>query len=86
MSLGLPAIATRVGHIPEVIQDGVNGYTYEPKELERLACLASVLSAMSPEKRSALGRAARETMVTKHDINYCAAQYEETFRGLLPRL
>ena len=33
----LPVIATRVGHFPETIEDGVNGYLANENDLEHMA-------------------------------------------------
>ena len=32
LEFGLPIVTTRVGGIPEIIQDGVNGYLFEPND------------------------------------------------------
>jgi len=37
MAVGLPVIATKVGAIPEVIQDGINGFIIEPGDVDMLA-------------------------------------------------
>lgn len=37
MSCGVPAIGTRIGGIPEVIEDGVSGYTAEVGDVEDIA-------------------------------------------------
>jgi glycosyltransferase involved in cell wall biosynthesis len=36
-NFNLPVIATRVGHFPETIKDGYNGYLAEPNNLESMA-------------------------------------------------
>lgn len=83
MSLGLPAISTSVGHIPELIQDGINGYLYRPRDIDRLAAIASELSSLPAEALSRMGASARNTVVSRHDIALCAGQYEDTFRMVL---
>jgi glycosyltransferase involved in cell wall biosynthesis len=37
MSVGRPVIGTKVGGIPEIIDDGVNGYLVEPQNSEQIA-------------------------------------------------
>lgn len=37
MSAGLPVISTRVGSIPELIEDGVHGYLIEPGDVDALS-------------------------------------------------
>jgi glycosyltransferase involved in cell wall biosynthesis len=37
MSIGRPVIGTNVGGIPEIIDDGVNGYIVEPENPEQIA-------------------------------------------------
>ena len=37
MSVGRPVIATNIGAIPEIIDDGVNGYLVEPNNSEQIA-------------------------------------------------
>ncbi len=59
MANGLPIIATRVGAIPDLIEDGVDGVLVEPGDPAALAAaLAAVLG--DAERRAALGVAARE--------------------------
>ncbi|MCX5749204.1 MAG: glycosyltransferase family 4 protein [Candidatus Saganbacteria bacterium] len=37
IAMGKPAIASKVGGIPEVLDDGVNGILFEPKDIDKLA-------------------------------------------------
>jgi glycosyltransferase involved in cell wall biosynthesis len=77
MAAGLPAVATSVGGIPEIIVDGVTGLLVPPRSPAALAAAISRLAA-DPELRVRLGRAARETAagfslascVTKHEAAY----------------
>jgi glycosyltransferase involved in cell wall biosynthesis len=58
MAYGCPIVATTVGGIPELIEDGVNGLLCPPGDA---ACLASRIRAMieHPELRERLAREAR---------------------------
>ena len=53
-----PVVATRVGGIPEVVEDGVNGFLVEPGDVSRLAERVTQLIA-DPALRNRLGEAGR---------------------------
>lgn len=53
-----PVVATRVGGIPEVIEEGVNGYLVEAGEIDTLAARVASLIA-DPALRSRMGDAGR---------------------------
>lgn len=65
MAAGLPVVATRVGQLAELIQDGVNGLLCPPDDLD---CLADKLHLLKshPELRSRLGQAAKEYIHKYH--------------------
>jgi glycosyltransferase involved in cell wall biosynthesis len=60
MSYGCPIVATTVGGIPELIQDGVNGLLCQPSDPD---CLAQKIQTLIEDTalRSRLGRAARQS-------------------------
>jgi glycosyltransferase involved in cell wall biosynthesis len=58
MASGLPVIATRVGGIPDLVQDGVNGILVPPADAEAL-CRAVASLASSAQMRTQLGVSAR---------------------------
>jgi glycosyltransferase involved in cell wall biosynthesis len=64
MAWGLPAIATAVGGVPEVIEDDVNGLLVSPGDIDGLAAAITRLMR-EPQLRDRLGRAARETIATR---------------------
>jgi glycosyltransferase involved in cell wall biosynthesis len=53
-----PIVATRVGGIPEVVEDGVNGYLVEPCDVDTLAARVGTLIA-DPALRARMGEAGR---------------------------
>jgi starch synthase len=55
MAVGTPVVATRVGGIPEVVQDGVTGRLVAPGDPGALA--GAVLEVL--ERRDAMGAAGR---------------------------
>jgi glycosyltransferase involved in cell wall biosynthesis len=67
MACGLPVVATSVGGIPEIIDDGRNGLLVPPNSPERLA---DGLLALAGDEglRARLGGEARRTAVERHGI------------------
>ncbi len=59
MSFGLPVVATRVGGIPELIEDGRNGRLLEVSDIEGLARAITDL-IRDPDTRARMGDANRE--------------------------
>jgi glycosyltransferase involved in cell wall biosynthesis len=55
MAHALPVIATHVGGVPEIVEDGVSGILVEPDDSAALACAISAL-ADQPERAVRLGR------------------------------
>jgi glycosyltransferase involved in cell wall biosynthesis len=72
MSMGRPVIGTNVGGIPEIIDDGINGYLVEPKNAEQIA--EKVIQLFSDEEvLKTFGRNARikaeQFTIEKHVAN-----------------
>ena len=64
MAAGTPAVAARVGGVPEVIRDGVNGYSFAPGDVVGMvAGLKETLA--SRERLAALSEAARAYALTQ---------------------
>jgi glycosyltransferase involved in cell wall biosynthesis len=80
MACGVPAIATRVGGIPDVIEDRVNGLLVEPGEPQALArALVAMLTDEALRRR--LREAARNT-VQRHSAGCVIAQLQALYREL----
>jgi glycosyltransferase involved in cell wall biosynthesis len=70
MAAGLPIIATRVGGIPDLIEDNITGMLIDPKDPIGLSMALNKIIQMK-EMRSKMGKAAREKAVKGHEIeNY----------------
>lgn len=84
MARGVATVASRVGGVPEIIEDGVSGLIVPPGDAGALAgALADLLE--HPERRAALGRAGRERIATalriEDTISATAALYERLAAG-----
>jgi glycosyltransferase involved in cell wall biosynthesis len=83
MAKGLPVVATRVGAVPDLIDDGVHGALVQPNDETALAdALVRVLSA-SVAQRLAWGRAAREKAERGFGYNAWAEAHEKLYASVL---
>src|SRR5262249_44767265 len=79
---GVPVVATAVGGVPEVIQDGVNGLLVPPGDGAALArALQDVLR--DEGRRRAMGRSGRRRVQEHFTFAAQSAQYQRLFRQLL---
>ena len=81
MSCGTPVVATRVGGVAEVVEDGVSGLLTGPDDLEEFAKrLRSLLFDADLGER--LGIAARRSAEERFDRNRVVERYEDLYRRL----
>jgi glycosyltransferase involved in cell wall biosynthesis len=60
MASGLPVIVSkRCGCAPDLVQDGVNGFTFDPYDVDELARLMQRVAAMTDGQRHAMGAVGR---------------------------
>lgn len=74
-SVGTPVIASNIGVIPELVEDGVTGLLFEPGNADDLAAKLQ-WAADHPEQMKAMGDAAR----LKYEANYTA---EHNYKQLI---
>lgn len=80
LASGLPSVVTAVGAAPEIIEDGVSGFLFPPKDPNAmLAALNACLG--SPERWADIGRRARES-VAPFALDRVAARYVVLCREL----
>jgi glycosyltransferase involved in cell wall biosynthesis len=78
---GVPAVATAVGGLAEVVEHGRTGLLTAPGDAAELAgALLELLAA--PERRRAMGRAARERVLERHDLGRVTRSFLELYRRL----
>jgi N-acetyl-alpha-D-glucosaminyl L-malate synthase BshA len=84
MACEVPAVATRVGGIPEVIDDGKTGLLSEVGDIEGMARQAT--SVLSDEKRlREMGKRARLAAQSRFCSTSIIPQYENYYREVLER-
>ena len=80
MASGLPIVAANAVALPHLVQDGQNGYLFEPGNAEEMAArLTDVLTA-APEERRRMQQASLDGVVI-HDINRTLDTFEALYRG-----
>jgi len=78
LASGRTVVASRVGGIPEILEDGVNGLLVAPGDPKALAAALERLAA-DPEARRRLGAEARRTAETKLGWARACAAFEECY-------
>jgi glycosyltransferase involved in cell wall biosynthesis len=82
MALGKPAVVTRVGGMPEVVDENVSGLLAKPRSPEDLA--AHLLSLLQDDNlRRTMGQAAQWQVRQKFDIRNRVAAMENIYRKLI---
>ena len=83
MAAGLPAVATRVGAIPDVIADGSDGLLVAPRDVQALAAALRRLVG-DAELRDRIGRQARLTCEQRFGVERAADALRALYRELAP--
>jgi glycosyltransferase involved in cell wall biosynthesis len=81
MASSLPVVATNVGAIPDMIEEGVNGYLVEPRDPEALTARLSRL-LRDCELRSSLGEMGRKRFLSY----YTVASFENNLESVFCRV
>jgi N-acetyl-alpha-D-glucosaminyl L-malate synthase BshA len=82
MACEVPVVASKVGGLPEIIEDGVTGYVCPLDDVgEMIARSIELLS--DPERGALMGRTAAEMVRTRYCTDLIVPQYEAAYRGVL---
>lgn len=82
MALGTPCISTNISGIPELIDNGVNGFLVEPKNPDRIAENV-ILLIENDDKRRKMGEVARRKIISDFNIKKEAKKLEKIFNDLI---
>jgi len=84
MACGVPPVASRIGGLPEVIEDGVSGILCPVGAVEEMADRAAAL-LRDREARAAMAGAARERAVEHFGLERGVRDYVRAYESLLAR-
>jgi glycosyltransferase involved in cell wall biosynthesis len=82
MAMGRPVLSTFVAGIPELVVSGVHGWLFPAGDVEELCSAMRLALACPPSALQAMGDAARERVLARHDADREASKLLERFRGV----
>jgi glycosyltransferase involved in cell wall biosynthesis len=81
-ALGKPVIGARIGGIPEMIEDGINGFLFEAGNIEGLAAIMDKVLKLPKTRLKEVGKSARE----KTEKEYSAERHYQALVKLYQRV
>ena len=82
MSMEKPVVATDVGGVSELVEDGVSGFLIPPGDPEALAEKVEYL-LKNPKKAEEFGKKGREKAVRYFDIDVCVKKHKQLYDDLI---
>jgi L-malate glycosyltransferase len=82
MACEVPVVASRVGGLPEVIADGIEGFLVDPKDIGKMADRSVAILTNSSVRRE-MGKRAREKAHARFCSNKIIALYENYYRKVI---
>ena len=82
LAAGRPVVATRVGGVPDVVQEGQDGFLVDPGATDDLADRLALL-ARDPALRERMGGAGRERVLPRYAVARLIDDVDRLYRSLL---
>jgi glycosyltransferase involved in cell wall biosynthesis len=82
LASGTPVVATRVGGVPDVVRDGMDGFLVEPGDTEAAASRLAELAA-DPKLRTRLGESGRAYVRGRYSVERLVDDVDHLYRMLL---
>ncbi|HVS86192.1 MAG TPA: glycosyltransferase family 4 protein [Gaiellaceae bacterium] len=82
LAAACPVVATRVGGVPDVVRDGVDGFLAEVGDVDTLARRLAELAA-DPELRRRMGGSGRERVLERYSVQRLVDDVDALYRSLL---
>jgi colanic acid/amylovoran biosynthesis glycosyltransferase len=83
MAMGLPVISTYHGGIPELVEDGISGFLVPERDTDAIAQKLEYL-VQHPELWQQMGRAGRDRVLDKYDMEKLNDELVQIYQNLLP--
>ncbi len=80
MASGVPVVTTRIAGVPELVEDGTHGWLVPPGDADTL-CTALTEGLHDPQRRKAMGAAARARVAEAFDMTAEAARLSALFNA-----
>jgi glycosyltransferase involved in cell wall biosynthesis len=82
LAAGRPVVATDVGGVPDVVDEGETGFLVAPHDTAALAERLETL-ARDPSRRAAMGAAGRQRVLERYAVDRLVGDVDELYRELL---
>ena len=82
LASGTAVVANRVGGVPDVVRDGVDGFLVEPGDIEGAAARLAELAA-DPALRARLGEAGKARVLERYSVARLVDDIDRLYRSLL---
>lgn len=79
MACAVPCVCSKVGGLPEVVEDGVEGYLVPPRDVDTMAARALDILT-DAERQRQMGEAGRKRALTQFCSSKIIPQYEKLYR------
>jgi len=85
VAAGRPAVATRVGGVPELVEDGATGFIVPPRDAAALAAAMARLMSLTADERGRMAEVGRSRLAATFGLEGVVDRWEEMFDDLLAR-
>jgi starch synthase len=85
MASRLPVVASRVGDVPSLLEDGSTGFVFDSEDADGLADALLRARALAPDDRAALVARARAVVEQRYGIDAVAALHVRLYQALVGR-
>ena len=79
--MGLPVLATRVGAIADMVEEGKGGWLIEPGDVN--AAIAALKKIAGKDQLAAMGRHNKEMFFQNYRFSIVASRIKAVYAGLL---